>query len=385
MIWVAWRQHRAQLAAGSLLLAVLLAFLLATGFGIASTFRSSGLARCLAQPGADCGTLADAFTSRYNNLQFLVPLFLALPAIIGLFWGAPLVAREIEQGTHRLAWTQGVSRLRWMNVKVAVVGGATAVGAGAVTWVLTWWSRPLVAASDSRLNPGVFDLRGIVPVAYAVFAVALGVAIGCIVRRVVPAMAATIAAYVAVRVAVVDWLRPHFAAAKTVTFSLLARKGPFAHGSLPFGHDTWVLSMKTLDRAGRFMGNGATLNINALAPRCPGLIPQGPELPDPSRVQACAQRLRLHVVARYQPGSRFWMFQGVETGIFVALAAGLFVLAAWWVRRQGNLSAQVPLAVARRLRHRTASRTTMAIGISDSRASHCDTGSWMPTSLAVRP
>src|SRR5439155_11352701 len=174
----AWRQHRAQLMAGSAVLALLLAFLLTTGFGIASAFRSSGLAGCLALPGGHCDDLANAFDGRYSNLQFLVPLFLVLPAVIGLFWGAPLVAREIEQGTHRLAWTQGVTRLRWLFVKLAMLAGATAAGVAALTWVLSWWSRPLVAAADNRLNPGPFDLRGIVPIAYALFALALGVAVG---------------------------------------------------------------------------------------------------------------------------------------------------------------------------------------------------------------
>jgi hypothetical protein len=330
MIWVAWRQHRAQLVAGSAMLALILTFLLATGFGIASAFHSSGLARCLGLLGGNCGDLADTFTRRYSNLQFMVPLFLVLPAFIGMFWGAPVVAREVEQGTHRLAWTQGVTRRRWLGVKLAILGGATLAGAAAFTWALTWWSGPLVAASDTRLTPGTFDLRGIVPVAYALFALALGVAMGTLVRRALPAMAATIAGYTVVRVAVAVWLRPHYAAAKTTSFSMLPKGG----AGQPFGYGDWVISMKTVDGAGRFLGNGAVLNFNVLAQRCPGLIPLRGEFPNPANVQACAQRIGLHVVARYQPGSRFWMFQGIETGIFVALAAGLFVLAAWWVRRR---------------------------------------------------
>ncbi|MDP9343234.1 MAG: ABC transporter permease [Actinomycetota bacterium] len=327
MIWVAWRQHRAQLVAGAGLLALLLAFLLTTGFGIASAFRSSGLAGCLALPGGHCDDLANAFGDRYSNLQFLVPLFLVLPAVIGLFWGAPLVAREFEQGTHRLAWTQGVTRLRWLGVKLAVLAGATAVGVAVLTWVLTWWSRPLVIAADNRLNPGPFDLRGIVPIAYALFALALGVAAGTFVRRVVPAMAATVAVFAATRAAVAIWLRPHFAAVKTASF-------PFLERITGFGQGDWILSTTTVDGRGRFMGAGSTLNFNLLSQRCPALVPRKGDLPDPTALRECIHRIGLHVVARYQPGSRFWMFQGIETGIFVALAVALFALATLWVRRR---------------------------------------------------
>ena len=135
MIWVTWRQHRQQLFVGAATLAVLVGFLLLTGFGIASTFRTSGLARCLAIPGRDCGDLSQAFGDRYSSLSFLIPLFLIVPAVIGMFWGAPLVAREIEQGTHRLAWTQSVTRLRWLGTKAAALAMATVSGAVVVAWM----------------------------------------------------------------------------------------------------------------------------------------------------------------------------------------------------------------------------------------------------------
>jgi len=41
---------------------------------------------------------------------FLDFLVLAVPLLIGMFWGAPLISREFEAGTFRLAWTQGVTR-----------------------------------------------------------------------------------------------------------------------------------------------------------------------------------------------------------------------------------------------------------------------------------
>jgi hypothetical protein len=326
MIWLTWRQHRLQLLSGTVVLAVLAMALLLSGSGIASSFRSSGLADCLAVPGRDCQALKSLFTGRYMSLQFTVPLFLIMPALIGVFWGAPLLAREVEQGTHRLAWTQSMGRLRWTLTKVVVLGVATVLGAALIAWLLSWWSRPLVAAGDSRFSPGVFDLRGIVPVAYALFALAVGVAAGTLMRRTVAAMAVTLGVYATVRLAVELWLRPHLASPRTLSYPLF--------GSSPrSGLGDWVLSTNTMDGAGHVLSNGESFNLDVLGPRCPGLLPSRGALPDQTAVQECIQRIGLHVQATYQPGNRYWLFQGLETAIFLCLALALLGFCVWWVRR----------------------------------------------------
>jgi hypothetical protein len=329
MLWVTWRQHRMQLVFGAAVLAVLLAFLLRTGLEIASTFRSSGLEHCLSFPGRNCGDVSGAFTRRFSGLQFTVPLFLILPALIGAFWGAPLVAREVEQGTHRLAWTQGVTRVRWAWNKIAVLAAATVAGAAALAWTVSWWSRPLVAsANDDRFSLGVFDLRGAVPVAYALFALGLGVVAGTVIRRVLPAMGATLAAYAAVRIPVELWARPHFAAAKTVSYQF-----DFSKGSARALSGAWVLSTKTVDGAGHMLGNGEVLDFNILAHRCPS-FPRPPTFPSPGVVQACVRQIGLHIVSTYQPANRYWTFQSIESAIFVTLAVALLVFSVWFVRRR---------------------------------------------------
>jgi hypothetical protein len=328
MIWLTWRQHRMQLLFGAVALGLITAFMLPTGLGIWHGFRSTGLAGCLAVPGRDCNSLADAFLHRYSGLQFTVPLFLILPALVGVFWGAPLVAWEVEQGTHRLAWTQSVTRLRWMSTKVVALAAVTVVGAAMMSFLLSWWSRPLVSASDNRMSSGVFDLRGVVPVAYALFALAAGVAAGVLIRRTVAAIAATIGVYTAVRVGVELWARPHYGGAKTISYPLFA---PWPRAGL----GDWVLSTHTVDRAGHFLANGQALDNNVLHARCPGLPAPGIGIPGKdSALQACVQRLGIHVQATYQPGSRYWLFQGIESAIFVALACGLLAFAVWWVRRR---------------------------------------------------
>jgi len=328
MIWLTWRQHRIQLLAGAIVLALIGVPLLLSGAGIAAAFHSSGLADCLAVPGRDCGPVLYPFTNRYSNLQFLIPLFLVLPVVAGVFWGAPLVAREVEQGTHQLAWTQGVSRLRWTATKVGALAAATVLGAALITWLLSWWSRPFVTASDNRFSLGVFGLRGIAPVGYALFALAVGVAAGAVIRRTVPAMAATVAVYAAVRAVVEIWLRPHFARPRTLSYSFLGQ-------SPRSGLGDWVLSYQTVDASGHLLANGQSLNLEFLAPRCPDLKLANHALPPPDAVQDCIQRLGLRIQQTYQPGDRYWQFQAIETAIFVSLALMLLGFSIWWIRRLG--------------------------------------------------
>jgi hypothetical protein len=326
MIWLTWRQHRLQLLFIGVSLGVLVLSLGVSGVGIASTFRNSGLASCLSVPGRDCGLLSSRFQDQYSKLQFLIPLFLILPALIGAFVGAPLVAREVEQGTHRLAWTQGVTRVRWLIVKIAVLSVAILVAAALFTWVLNWWSRPLVVASDTSLNPGAFDLRGTVPIGYTVFALALGIAAGTVIRRTIPAMVTTIAAYGALRGVVALWLRQRYATPLSLSYSVLGNRPRSGSGD-------WVLSTKTVDGAGRFVSAGDTLDFNLLSHRCPALLP-GKGFPNQSAVEACVRQTGLHVVALYQPGSRYWTFQGIETALFCLVGIALLGFSVWWVSRR---------------------------------------------------
>ncbi len=327
MIWVSWRQHRLQVLAGLIGAAAIGAFLLETGPGILHAFRATGLAHCLATPGAECGDLTDAFLNRYTGLQFVAILFLVLPVFAGLFWGAPLLPRELEQGTHRLAWTQGVGRTRWLATRLALVGALTAASFSLFAWWLSWWSRPLVIASDDRFAQGIFDIRGIVPVAYALFAIGLGVAAGALIRRTLPAMAATLGGFIAVRVVVEFWVRKHYLAAKVLS-------EPFFKGMSGVGKGAWVLSARTVDAAGHLLGPGGGVEGNLIQSRCPELGLQNNAFPGKDAIQACLQRIGARTINVYQPGSRYRSFQWIESGNFPRLPAGLVALSIWWVRRR---------------------------------------------------
>jgi hypothetical protein len=115
MIWLTWRQFRAQAAMMAAALAVLAVILAVTGPGLADEY-SNGIAVCTAQSG-DCSDFLQSFFDGHRGAFLAVTaVVLVLPALIGVFWGAPLIARELEAGTHRLVWNQSVTRIRWLAV-----------------------------------------------------------------------------------------------------------------------------------------------------------------------------------------------------------------------------------------------------------------------------
>jgi len=168
MIWLTWRQHRQQALAGALAFTLLGAFLVLTGREMASAYHGSGLAACLAAH-HDCNDLTSAFEGRFSTLRALGGYLVILPGLVGLFWGAPLVAREVEHHTHRLVWTQSITRRRWITVKLALILAGTLLVTVPLAWLTSWWLGPLDHSTGTRFAPGIFDLQGVVPVAYTLF------------------------------------------------------------------------------------------------------------------------------------------------------------------------------------------------------------------------
>jgi hypothetical protein len=324
MIWLTWRQHRAQVAYLLLGLLVIAAALLPLGRSMHKAY-DEGLGPCLREngnpeflpPGAGfgCHELAERFTTSYGYLIPLTILLVFLPLLAGLFLGAPLIAREVEQGTHRLVWTQGVSRLRWATTKVAVLGTAGLGLAAGYSALLTWWVKPLNVAAGSRMEWLIFDLQGVVPVAYTVFAVALGIAAGVLSRKLLPAMGITLAGFVVVRV-LLTWLaRPHYQAAVERKISVVTDRLPN-----PLRGD-WVLSAGVYDAAGNQLSDGGTY--------CPS--EPRPSMPAEMRDRCDPSNYNLEV---FQPAGRFWTFQWIETGIFAVAAAALLAFAVYSVHRR---------------------------------------------------
>jgi hypothetical protein len=332
MIWLTWRQFRTNAWAALAALAALAVALGLTRPSLVHLYRASGLADCH----TDCGQLADSFMRQVHAGSTGVVYWLGgglvfvVPAVVGVFWGAPLVARELENGTHRLTWNQSVSRTRWLAVKLLGVGLATVLVAGLFSAAVTWWSAQLDSADVGRMLPSVFGARGVVPMGYAAFAFVLGVTAGVLVRRTVPAMAITLAIVVFAQVAMPLWVRPHLmppvrtSASLDVTnlagFGIDRDRRMFVMGRVD-QPGAWVLSNQT------FTPNGQVFTGPADPQAC------GEQMSPKTCIQWVAS-LHLKQVVVYQPASRFWAFQWYETGILVGLAVLLAGLCFWWVRRR---------------------------------------------------
>jgi hypothetical protein len=314
MTWVTWRQHRNQALYGLGALAVLSLLLLLTGLHMASVFRDSGLSRCQTNQG-DCPLLASAFSNRFRSMEAIGVLLMVLPLFAGVFWGAPLIARELEQGTHRLAWTQSITRTRWITTKLTAILLATTASAAALTAIVSWWFGPLGSSDVGRMQPVAFDVQGIAPVAYTAFAVTLGVAAGALTRKTLPAMGVTLAAFTAIRVAVLELARPSYQPALRADQAInLNHPGSVDRAGL---HD-WILSQGTVDRAGHAVDS------------LPALCPTQGRLTVPQ----CLIAHGVHVHEMWQPASRFWLFQSIEAAVFLAMALALGALSVWWVRHR---------------------------------------------------
>ena len=362
MIWVAWRQFRPQALVALGLLAAFAVLVLVTGLHLRDIYSSLGGAPCSGRQ--DCTTLGGHDKALADLLG---PALLAIPALLGMFWGAPLVAREFEGGTYRLAWTQSVTRRRWLSVRVALVGVAAIAVAGLASWLVSWWFAPLDAVNMNRFDPSIFTARGTVAIGYAGFAFALGVATGTLTRRTLPTMAATLLGFIAARIAFTLWVRPHLLATKHVLLSLTQGQDVGFIGSptsvtvfasTPSIPNAWAISAAVVDRAHHAL-NTAQLH-DLLARACPTIAAGLPQNPGAGATKnsagltggdflPCLHTLSHHLqlLVAYQPPSHYWPLQALETGIFLAAALALIGATIW---RVGRRAARKPAAGERRER-----------------------------------
>ena len=321
MIWLTWRQFRAPALAAGIALAALAVYLLVEGLQIRQDYDE------FIVNGA--GVAADVLSQRHGSQLALVgTLLLVAPALLGAFLGAPLVARELETGTHRLVWTQGVTRMRWLTVKLAVTVLASAAVTGALSVLLTWAASPYDRLVGERFDPMFFGARNIAPLGYAVFAVVAGIAIGLLIRRTVPAMAVTLAVFAALQFVMPAMVRPHLQTPVTATIALdgqsmtgisIGADGIRVHG---LGYPgAWVLTPEGLlvDRAGQPITRA---EVDACT--------EGTDL---DKTFDCLEDRGLQVQMTYHPAESYWTFQWLEFAIFLGLAGLLAGLAFWRIRK----------------------------------------------------
>jgi hypothetical protein len=333
MTWLVWRQHRNQAYIAAAALAAIAVVFLVTGRQLASQYRSA-LTACAASH--SCANLASTLTLRTPAaVSVLVTLTVVVPCLLGVFWGGPLVAREFETGTNQFAWMQGISRRRWLTAQVGWLLLAAAAWGGAVSGLVTWWSSPANALNQQNFQPAQFDIQGIVPVGYAVFAVALGIAAGTLVRRTLPAMAITLVVFTLVRLLVSEDFRSHYLTPITKTFSFLQHP----HSIVPTG-SYWLVSSGLVGPSGAVPGGahnsgpsldfaGVQVTLSEMPAACRTVA-----FTSPGKLGPCLAARGYHAFLTYQPADRYWAFQGIETGIFVFLAAALIAVTAIAVLRR---------------------------------------------------
>ncbi|MEV0429013.1 ABC transporter permease subunit [Micromonospora sp. NPDC050495] len=336
MTWLTWRQFRASALAGLGGLALLAAYLVHLGLAVRQG-HDAYLSRC--HSGGDCGRALAQFLGEYQNtLLYLAGLLALVPAALGMFWGAPLVARELEAGTHRLVWNQSITRTRWFTVKLLVVGLAAMAVAGLASALLTWAASPVDRLAGDRFSTIVFGARNLAPVAYAAFAFTLGTVIGLLVRRTLPAMALTAVTFAIVQFVLPNVLRPHLMPPVTVSRPMTAAAINEARGlgsitgapvvkglSVP---DAWVSDVSELLTA-----DGKPLSADRFD-RCFQDPPATGATGTFGDTAVCLGRLDLHVVLSYQPNHRYWVFQFLESGIYLTLSGLLAGFGRWQVRRR---------------------------------------------------
>jgi ABC-2 family transporter protein len=320
--WVTWRQHRAMLAGVAVLLGGLSLYLLITGLKIRDAYAA--VAACRPAGSAGCQQLSQLFdTSYYSAAQTFAGLLQVVPVLIGVFAGAPLLARELETGTFRFAWTQGCGRTRWAVAKLVPLAAALTAAAAAFSLLFSWYYHPFFAeGNDGVLAPQLFDLRGADFAVWTLAAFAIGVFAGVVIRRTVPAMAAALAAWTALDLATVLFLRKHYAPPVTGLVQAGAVKG----------HIPWVVAQWWQGPAGQHV---SPQTIRGLAQQAPAQIQAKTQVKQGA--DPLIRWLGQHGYTQwmsYQPASRFWHFQLVEGGWLFALALILGAAAIWLVRRR---------------------------------------------------
>lgn len=319
MNWLIWRQYRKQVIIFVGLFLVFAVITIPSSMHFWHNYQHI-LATC--NQGNTCGQIRNTvFSSQTDGLavNFVKLTLLGLPILLGLFVGVPLIAKEYVDNTTKLVWTQGISRRKWLITKLAWVLLATVAYTAAFTVLATWFSRTSNAIDHDKFNPLAFSSQGIVPVAIAVFAVAVGTMFGAWLKKLLPALGATLGLLIVLQVAVPLAVRPHYQPAQTAKQSIDALDRG-ATSQLGLGGEEWVISSR------QATDSGVVLNPNNPPEEC--VVKQ-----DGKKVQGgafstgngpiisleCLKSLGYKQEVNYQPAYRYWNFQRIEAALYLAL------------------------------------------------------------------
>lgn len=329
MAWVTWRQHRAALIGVAALVGGLAVALWILGLQLHHAYAAA----ITCSPAGSLGMplYCTELVNNFNGMNvFLSNGFVlqAVPALIGAFVGAPVLARELETGTYRYAWTQGIGRSRWTLAKLVGLATAVVVATAALSILLSWYYQPYFATGNqsrflnesSPLSSGLFDLHGIALPAWTLAAFSIAALLGMLIRRVVPAIVATLVAYLGLAVIAATYLREHYLT------PLVA--------SVPSVPSSDLVMSQWWTKGGTFAFTRAPIGL--LEHVCPP-PPAGAGKGNFDKAGYVAHCLTAHGYEQwisYQPATRFWSFQLIEAGWLLALSALLIAATIWLVRRR---------------------------------------------------
>lgn len=329
MIWLTWRQMRAQTLWTAGIVAALAAYLLYLAADIREAYRRN-ITDCV----SGCEEGPQILSEQFGGTLLLVGMLLfAGPALIGAFWGAPLITRELETGTHRLVWNQSVTRKHWLAVKLGLVGGVSVLLTGTVSLLLSWAAGPFDTLVDSRFEPLTFGARDLAPFGYALLAFTIGLAVGILVRKTLTAMAVTLLVFVAFQLVMANLVRPHFAEPVTATVAWVDANTFGTIDSFGIGPEgagiqhykiagAWVLTdYITVDKADGTEVSGEDIETCHDQNKTP---------------DECMTEFDATFDVTYQPADRYWNFQWIEFGIAAGLSAVLAGVAFWRIPRGLN-------------------------------------------------
>ncbi|MFI7321551.1 ABC transporter permease [Streptomyces venezuelae] len=244
-----------------------------------------------------------------RNLDYAGMAMLGLPCLIGAFVAGPIVARDLESGTYKWAWTQSVTPARWLGARLAVVAALVVSGVVLFTAVQRWaWTTgpELEYGRGAWYEQAMYGSLGTVGIGYALLGLAVGALAGLVIRRVLPAMAAATAVTAGV-VVLLPLVRSHLWATETATWARTYSGAATPDFGLLLEH-----GMLTAD-----------------GERLPESLCWGP---DPKGCMTEHQVTGWY--SDFHPSSHFWPLQLVETGILLLLAAAVTYAAFRLLRRR---------------------------------------------------
>jgi ABC-2 family transporter protein len=325
LAWVTWRQHRTTLAGAATLLGGVSLWMLINGLLVRSAMNSLDLSACHHLRASGCATRLQTFADEGYpaTANTFTGVLQAVPALIGVFVGGPLLARELETGTFRFAWTQGCGRLRWIVAKMVPLAALVTAAAAGVSLVTDWYLQPFFAVGMADpFRPTLFDLRGVDFAAWTLAAFALAAFAGVVIRRTVPAMAAASGAWAGLLLVTTLYLRAHYQA------PLVGKQNAMRGGGLPWVLNHWMTGPggHVISQPGPVIGRA----LSAVARE--GKLEPGAVFGPTSAVERWLAQHGYANWISYQPASRFWHFQLIEGGWLLALALLLIAATFWLVR-----------------------------------------------------